>query len=134
MSHPIPWTELEAAARRAAAQSYSPYSRFKVGAALWSDQGTIVVGTNVENASYGLTCCAERTAIFSAVTAGAQQVRAIVIYTPTPTPTTPCGACRQVLSEFGPGAEVRAICDSAERIACRMEDLLPLPMGAANLR
>ncbi len=133
MGQPIPWNELESAARRVAAQSYSPYSCFKVGAALLTEYGAIVVGTNVENASYGLTCCAERAAIFAAVAAGSRRVEAIVVYTPTPHPTTPCGACRQVLHEFGPDAVVRSICDSPEQISRSLGELLPSPMGAESL-
>src|SRR5579864_6622228 len=94
--------QLLRAARSASRQAYCPYSRFAVGAALLSADGRVFAGCNVENASYGLTICAERNAIFQAVAAGERRIQAIAIYTPTPTPSAPCGACRQVLYEFGP--------------------------------
>jgi cytidine deaminase len=124
---------LEKAARRAARSSYSPYSKFRVGAAVLAGSGKIYSGCNVENASYGLCNCAERTAIFSAATAGERKLRAVVVYTPTPTPTTPCGACRQVISEFGPQASVLSICDSAQRIETNLPALLGEAFGRANL-
>lgn len=91
---------LTAAAKEVAGNSYSPYSRFSVGAAVLTDTGEIVAGCNVENASLGLTVCAERNAIFAAVARGARRVRALLIYTPTAKSTPPCGSCRQVLREF----------------------------------
>ena len=92
---------LRAAAVAAASNSYSPYSRFRVGAALRCADGTIVSGTNVENRSYGLTICAERSAIAAAISAGHREFTAIAVYSPdAPTPLPPCGACRQVISEF----------------------------------
>jgi cytidine deaminase len=88
-------------ARAAAAGAYAPYSRFRVGAALLCSDGTIVRGVNVENRSYGLTNCAERSAIFAAVSTGHRRFAAIAVYSPdSRDPVPPCGACRQVLSEF----------------------------------
>lgn len=88
-------------AKSAAEHSYSPYSCFRVGAALLCTDGTVFTGTNVENASYGLTNCAERSAVFSAVSSGYRDYAAIAVYSPDSTePVPPCGACRQVLSEF----------------------------------
>ena len=88
-------------ARRTAESSYSPYSHFRVGAALLCKDGTVFVGTNVENRSYGLTNCAERSAVFSAISAGKNEFEAIAVYTPdSAEAVAPCGACRQVLSEF----------------------------------
>ena len=96
----LDWTKLEAAARAAARLSYSPYSHYPVGAALLAEDGVVVTGCNIENASYGLTNCAERTAVFKAVSEGRRQFAALVIAGGTDTPAYPCGACRQVLSEF----------------------------------
>ncbi len=93
--------KLMEAARKAAEYSYSPYSRFRVGAALLCENGEIITGTNVENSSYGLTNCAERSALFAAVSRGIRNFKAIAIYSPdSPDPLPPCGACRQALSEF----------------------------------
>src|SRR5439155_9916329 len=107
---------LEKAARAAARASYSPYSKFRVGTAVLAGSGKIYAGCNVENASYGLCNCAERTAIFTAASAGERKIKAVVVYTPTPAPTMPCGACRQVINEFGPKALVISVCNSAKRI------------------
>ena len=92
---------LVAAARAAREAAYVPYSKFRVGAALLCDDGTIVTGCNVENASYGLSMCAERTAVFAAVASGRTAFQAIAIAGPPEGLTPPCGACRQVLAEFG---------------------------------
>jgi cytidine deaminase len=90
-------------AREVRAHAYAPYSRFAVGAALLAEDGTVFTGCNVENASYGLTNCAERTAIFKAVSEGRTTFRAIAVVGPEDDlPCAPCGACRQVLYEFGP--------------------------------
>ncbi len=106
---------LYAAARAIADSAYAPYSCFRVGAALLADDGTVVTGVNVENRSYGLTNCAERSAVYAAVSSGKRDFSAIAIATPdSDYPVSPCGACRQVLSEFmksecpvifGPNAE-----------------------------
>ena len=136
MSVPLPASttrRLEKYARAAAASSYSPYSNFRVGAAVLAESGKIHVGCNVENASYGLCNCAERTAIFTAVAAGEREFQALVVYTPTPTPTLPCGACRQVLNEFGPHAIVISICDSTERFQSTLPALLSHAFGPQNL-
>jgi len=117
----------------AAQHAYCPYSKFRVGAALISRSGAIYSGCNVENASYGLTNCAERTAIFQMVAAGETAFDAIAIYTPTLMPTAPCGACRQVLNEFNPDAEVICLCDGASSLQFRVRDLLPGAFGPANL-
>jgi cytidine deaminase len=124
---------LEKAARAAAQSSYSPYSRFRVGAAVLAGSGKIYAGCNVENASYGLCNCAERTAIFTAAAAGERQLQAVVVYTPTATATAPCGACRQVINEFGPEAFVRSVCDSADRLDTTLAQLLPSAFGPQDL-
>jgi cytidine deaminase len=92
---------LIAAATEAAAHAYAPYSKFCVGAALQSTDGRIWTGCNIENASFGLTICAERTALFKAIAAGVRDFTAIAIVAPGPALPMPCGACRQVLQEFG---------------------------------
>ena len=120
-------------AKAAAGRSYCPYSRFRVGAAIASQTGAIFGGCNVENASYGLTTCAERNAVFQMVASGETAFDAIVIYTPTTTPTAPCGACRQVLNEFNPAAEVVCVCDGPDAIRSTVRELLPAAFGPQNL-
>lgn len=124
---------LEKTARTAAKASYSPYSKFRVGTAVLAGSGKIYAGCNVENASYGLCNCAERTAIFTAATAGERKIKAVVVYTPTPNPTMPCGACRQVINEFGANAVVISICDSARRIDTTLPALLGEAFGPEKL-
>ncbi|MCU0606797.1 MAG: cytidine deaminase [Candidatus Edwardsbacteria bacterium] len=97
---------LVAAARAAQARAYAPYSRFPVGAALLAGDGTVHTGCNVENASYGLSCCAERNAVAAAVLAGKRRFTAIAVAGNSQEPLAPCGACRQVLREFSPGIRV----------------------------
>lgn len=94
-------TELLKAAQEARKKAYAPYSGFKVGAAVLTKNGKIFSGCNIENASYGMTICAERCAIFNAVAAGEQDLEALCLTAETEDPVTPCGACRQVMSEFG---------------------------------
>jgi len=96
----IPWRELFDAADRARLKAYAPYSRFLVGAAIWSAEQQIFLGCNVENASYGLSVCAERHAIAALTLAGAK-LCAVAIVVDSREPTPPCGVCRQVLAEFG---------------------------------
>ena len=124
---------LAAAAREASRGAYCPYSGFTVGAAVLDGSGEVVTGANVENASYGLTLCAERVAVFQAVTRGLRDLAALAVYTPTPRPTPPCGACRQVLHEFGPGAVVYCVCDGPETLRTTVADLLPGAFGAGSL-
>jgi len=96
------------AARRAMKQAYAPYSQFRVGAALLTSKGKVLTGCNVENASYGLSNCAERTAIFAAIAqfGPGLNIRAIAVVNDQGVPCSPCGACRQVIYEFGPEATV----------------------------
>jgi cytidine deaminase len=120
------------AARAAQARAYAPYSNFRVGAALESDSGDVFVGCNVENASYGLTICAERAAVCAAVVAGARRLRRAVVVSDSDPPAAPCGACRQVLSEFGPELRVEAIGPRGSS-AWTMAELLPAAFGPDHL-
>ena len=117
-------TDLAEAAEKAALKAYSPYSGFKVGAAIMTESGEIFTGCNVENSSYGLTVCAERIALFNAITAGHQKFSEIVIYTNTDKAFYPCGACRQVLAEFNPQLEVSVIWKNGKE-TMKLQDLLP---------
>ncbi|TMQ35313.1 MAG: cytidine deaminase [Planctomycetota bacterium] len=127
-------SRLSADARAACARAYCPYSGFRVGAAVLTAGGEIFAGCNVENASYGLTLCAERNAVFQAVAQGKKDITAVVVYTPTSMPSMPCGACRQVIHEFGPDAEVISVCDGPDMIRRRLSELLPEPFGPCNPR
>jgi cytidine deaminase len=136
VSSTVSQDELDAlitAARGASRQAYCPYSKFRVGAAVLTDEGEVVPGCNVENASYGLAICAERNAVFQAVARGHRTLRAVAVYTPTATPTAPCGACRQVLNEFGPEALVVSVCDGPETLRATLAELLPQAFGPQNL-
>ena len=116
---------LLAAARGARERSYAPYSNVAVGAALLCDDGTVVTGANVENASYGLTLCAERAAVAAAVAGGHTRYRAIAVAGPPGAIASPCGGCRQVLAEFGP--TMRVIFTSSERYeSFSLDQLLPV--------
>ncbi len=111
-------------ARRALEGSYAPYSRFRVGAALLAEDGRVFRGANVENASYGLTMCAERAAVFRAVNEGARHFVRIAIVSDPPAWPYPCGACRQVLAEFSPEMEV-VVVRGREMRRFRLDELLP---------
>jgi cytidine deaminase len=119
--------DLRAAARRARANAYAPYSGFAVGAAALGDDGVIYAGANVENASYGLTLCAERAAVAAAVARGAKRILAVAISAAEPAP--PCGACRQVIAEFGPEAAVIWEDGHGGYISRRLSELLPVPFS-----
>ncbi len=116
------------AARGMQEHAYCPYSNYRVGAALEAQDGTVFLGCNVENASYGLTICAERAAIFAAVGAGARRFTRIVIATDSEPPAPPCGACRQVLAEFGSELEVESVGPSQSK-RWRIGELLPDAFG-----
>ena len=115
------------AATEAAGSAYANYSGFRVGAAVVAADGTIVKGCNIENASYGLSICAERVALFRAYASGVRDIRHIVVYVPGEQPATPCGACRQVIAELAPVAEVHCACGSGEVKSYRVGELLPNP-------
>ena len=104
--------------------AHAPYSKFMVGAALLDEKGGVHVGCNVENASYGLSVCAERHAIAAAVSAGMERIEALAVVTETDPPSAPCGACRQVLVEFGDFPVILAN-PEGERVVTRVADLLP---------
>lgn len=129
--------ELVRAAHGAAKRAYAPYSGFRVGAAVLTSNGNIVEGANVENASYGLTMCAERVAIFNAVSAvpGAE-VRAIAVVQTDRLMAAPCGACRQVIFEHGPEATVIYVAEEKQLKVISIADLLPdgfwFPSGYAQ--
>src|SRR6266581_2986187 len=98
--------ELVEAALKARQRAVAPYSKFQVGAALLTDKGEIITGANVESASYGLTCCAERVALFKALTSGKRDFVAVAVVARAPGGPMPCGACRQLLAEYAPHAAV----------------------------
>ncbi|HET6837421.1 MAG TPA: cytidine deaminase [Gemmatimonadales bacterium] len=121
------------AARQVQAQAYAPYSNFRVGAALESADGRVFVGCNVENASYGLTICAERAAICAAVSAGVREFSRAVVVSNVDPPAAPCGACRQVLAEFGLNLSIEAV-GSARTLRWQLSELLPAAFGPEQLR
>jgi len=121
------------AARAARERAFAPYSKFKVGAALEAEDGTIVTGCNIENATYGLTVCAERVAVWKAVSEGHRAFRRVAIVADTEAPTPPCGPCRQILWEFCGDVEVVLANLTEEKGRYRMADLLPLPFDARLL-
>lgn len=126
MSDEVRTAELIAQAKAAAVHSYSPYSRFPVGAAVLTRTGSVFAAPNIENASYGLTLCAERNAVFHAVSAGERDITALVLYTPTPELYTPCGACRQVIAEFLAGdARVTCVAEGGASRTYTVDALLP---------
>ena len=125
---PFPWEELLSSAGEAAARAYAPFSRFPVGAALLCAGGEIFPGCNVENSSYPLGICAERVALFSAVASGKREFRALALKIPGRRISTPCGACRQVLSEFCEDLPILVEAgETGERRLFRLAALLPHP-------
>lgn len=121
------------AAQEAMNQAYTPYSKFNVGAAILSEDGRIFTGCNIENASYGLTNCAERTAIFKAVSEGVREFKAMAVVGNTDMPISPCGACRQVLSEFAnPNMLVFLANTKGDSKDFTVEELLPYSFSLMN--
>jgi len=129
MTAAIDWAALAEAARLASERAYAPYSRFAVGAAVLSADGRVFTGCNVENVSFGLTICAERNAIFHAVAEGARDLVAVAVFTPTRSPVTPCGACRQVIGEFGRDALVQCHANGEDVLRFTAPELLPHGFG-----
>ena len=124
---------LIAAAKRARENAHAPYSNFRVGAALRATSGRVFGGCNVENATYGLTMCAERVALFKALSEGAREFAAIAVVADTASPTPPCGPCRQLLWEFCGDVPVILATLTSVTAECQMKDLLPLPFDGRLL-
>jgi cytidine deaminase len=121
------------AARHAREHAVAHFSNFKVGAALETSDGIVITGCNIENATYGLTICAERVAMFKALSEGHRAFRRVAIVADTDDPTPPCGACRQILWEFGGDLEVVLANLAQDKGVHRLKDLLPLPFDARLL-
>lgn len=128
------WQQLLAAAKESYEKAYAPYSNFHVGAALLTSEGDVFQGCNVENASYGLTVCAERNCIANAVVAGKRSITCIVVYTEQEKLTPPCGACRQVIAEFmTQGALVYSVNHLGDEQQWTVAELLPSAFLPDNL-
>ena len=126
------YSALLEAAQKARDNAYAPYSGLSVGAAVLTEKG-IFTGVNVENASYGLSMCAERTAVFTAVAAGAKTIQAVAVAGGNPEPLPPCGACRQVLAEFNPKMECLLIGASGKTQQFNLSELLSHPFLSSHL-
>jgi len=124
---------LVAAARAARENAVAGFSGFKVGAALQTPDGSIITGCNIENATYGLTLCAERVAMFKALSEGHRSFTSVAVVADTADPTPPCGACRQILWEFGGNLEVFLANLTEHKGTFTMKELLPLPFDARLL-
>ncbi len=123
------------AAREALKNAYAPYSKFRVGAAVLTRSGKIYTGVNVENASFGLTVCAERVAVFKAVSEGDKEIEAVAVVAESDEPVAPCGACRQVIAEFNPNATIiMATADGRRVVTANLKDLLPSPFRGDALK
>lgn len=126
----VDFVALRAAAEAASAHAHAPYSQLQVGAAVVDGSGRVFAGVNVENASFGLTTCAERNALAAAVVAGARALRAVVVVSSAPHMITPCGACRQVLLELAPDAEVRCYGRDGGELRTSVRELMPHAFAA----
>jgi cytidine deaminase len=122
------------AAREARTRALAPYSGFAVGAALESRGGEVITGCNIENASYGLTMCAERVALFTALSDGVRGFTRLVVVADTPQPTPPCGACRQLLWEYCGDIEIVLADLQHVTAVLRLRELLPMPFDGSSLR
>ena len=129
----VDWAKLRGAARDVATRAHAPYSGLRVGAAGLCSDGEVVTGCNVENASYGLTLCAERVAVFKAVSEGARQFRRVAVAADTDTLTPPCGACRQILWEFCGDVDLVLTNLAGKTETFRLKDLFPRPFDASFL-
>lgn len=126
--------ELILRAKEAMTYAYAPYSKFQVGAALLAKDGRVFTGCNIENASYGATNCAERTAVFKAVSEGAREFEAIAIVASSGELIPPCGICRQVLAEFMPDGKVILDSDTKGMVTYTVRELLPAGFSAEDIR
>lgn len=131
MSSASQWQPVVEAALAVRSRAYAPYSHFAVGAAVQAKSGAIYSGCNVENASYGLTVCAERNALFQAIAAGEREFSILAVVADTPQPVAPCGACRQVMAEFGVDIIVLANL-AGDVLVYRLEELLPAAFQGGN--
>jgi cytidine deaminase len=125
--------ELISQAIEASKKAYAPYSKFHVGASLLTKSGKIIQGCNVENASYGLCNCAERTALFTAYTQGERDIEKLVVYVDRAPFTAPCGACRQVIVELAPNAEILLVNNKNEIKRLTVEQIMPYSFNSADL-
>ncbi|MCU7788107.1 cytidine deaminase [Pyrobaculum sp. 3827-6] len=125
--------ELIERAKEVIGNAYAPYSKFRVAAVVKTKSGKIYTGVNIENASYGLTVCAERVAVFKAVSEGDRDIEAVVVYTDTEEPTPPCGACRQVIAEFNPHALI-IMASRKKVVETNLSQLLPNAFTGEKLR
>ena len=125
--------ELIAAAKEAFSRSYAPYSKFFVGSAVLAESGAVYQGCNVENASYGGTICAERSAVSAMIMAGDKAIRRVAVYTDHSHAASPCGICRQVIREFGMEVTVISETLSGDRKSWTLDELLPDAFGPSDL-
>lgn len=125
--------QLMAAAKEAFTRAYAPYSEFFVGSAVLTESGAVYQGCNVENASYGGTICAERSAVSAMIIAGEKKIQRVAVYTDHTHAASPCGICRQVLREFGREIEVISETASGERRSWTLDELLPDAFGPSDL-
>ncbi len=129
----INWTSLAERAWTAREKAYAPYSKFAVGAALLAESGEVYCGCNVENISFGLTICAERSAVIAAVQAGCRKFSGIAVVADTEASVVPCGACRQFLAEFHPSLPIHTVGRGGVSHSWLLSDLLPLPFGGITV-
>jgi len=129
----IDWDGLKAQAVAIQGRAYAPYSNFSVGAALLGENGKVYVGANVENASYGLCLCAERSALATAIADDCRRFSALAVVTPAKKVASCCGTCRQVLAEFPPSFPIRCFTNDGDEIVTSVEELLPYAFGPSHL-
>jgi cytidine deaminase len=127
------WDSLIQAAQAARSNACAPYSKFSVGAALETLDGRIFTGSNVESSSYGLSVCAERVALFKALSEGFRSFQRLVVVTESDPPAPPCGACRQLLWDYARGIEILLVGGFGKTARMKLEDLLPMPFGSEHL-